>query len=458
MCLRFIWGQIWDRFGTALDSNIFTLAKFSCLVYDNNIPINPHLMKILISSYSFGAGRGSEAGVGWNVASGLAARGHEVWVLSTSEFHADNAPAMQALNLPHFHLLEWDCGLSDFPLAKTYKAWQKRIAPQLRELCAQQHFDLIHHLTFNQYRSVCEVFTSGLPYVCGPLGGAEMVAPVFFADLPFKARLKEMLRYVSWDALPLAWRARRSKQAGLFLASGPQTQARLQGFAQLRGTMLSPIIAVKEEEILTPTPNQQDSSPYLIYAGGLRPEKGPYVMLRALAKLWAAGCRVPLKMAAVPADAKDALIESIRSLGLPEEAVEILPFMPRAELLALMQASRAFLCFNFRDSGCMALLEAVALGAPSICFDNEEQFWLPSDFAYKLATRGKTMPQLEDSLAEAMRHACESPLPNEAWHARRVAWLRRCMTWDARLDYLERCYHHLLSPDEAPLPPFDTTL
>ncbi len=415
-------------------------------------------MKILISSYSFGAGRGSEAGVGWNVASGLAARGHEVWVLSTSEFHTDNAPAMEALGLPNFHLLEWDCGLSKFPQAATYQAWQKRIAPQLKQLCTEQQFDLIHHLTFNQYRSIREVFSAGLPYLCGPMGGAEMVAPVFFKELPFKARLKEMLRYVGADALALSYHAQRCPQKGLFLASGPQTQARLQGVAGLYNTLLSPIIAVKESEIIDCPPQAASEAPYLIYAGGLRPEKGPYIMLRALAKLWAKGCRVPLKMAAIPDHAINELHDTITKLGLPDEAVQILPFMPRQKLMALMQDAAAFLCFNFRDSGCMALLEAVALGVPSICFDNEEQFWLPQEFSHKISVQGLNMSEVEENLAKAMLKACQSPRPNATWHAQRSAWLRRCMTWEARLDYIEHCYRHLLGQDAAPATPYNCTL
>ncbi|MFI3244683.1 MAG: glycosyltransferase family 4 protein, partial [Akkermansia sp.] len=250
---------------------------------------------------------------------------------------------------------------------------------------------------------------------------------------------------------------------GLFIASGPQTQARLQQVAGLSQTLLSPIIAVREDEIAKPHHHEDATEPYLIYAGGLRPEKGPFVMLRALAKLWARGCRIPLKMAAVPAAAIEGLRADIAALGLPAEAVQILPFMPRHELMDLMRSSRAFLCFNFRDSGCMALLEAVALGVPSICFDNEEQFWLPHEFSCKLAVRGQSMAQLEDALAEAMRSACESPRPDGAWHARRMAWLRRCMTWDARLRYLEACYHLVCTCDsqllEPPiLPSFDCSL
>lgn len=448
-------------------------------------------MRILISSYSFGAGHGSEAGVGWNVASGLALRGHEVWALSTSEFHADNLPAMEALNLPSFHLLEWDCGVVDFPKASSYRAWQKGVMPQLRHLCERECFDLVHHLTFNQYRFIHEVFATGLPFVLGPLGGAEAIHPALLRELPFQAAVKELFRYSKLDAYPLAARVRSHGAAGLILASGPQTKRRLESVG-LRDVRLEPIIALREDEIVSGLPAALDSSiagssagfsiedvsfssviassdssdssassdsenpvspadatgagDYFIYAGGLRPEKAPYLMLRALAELWRQGCCVPLKMAAVPESEYGAVRARMHTLGLPEGAVELLPFMPRGELMGLMRGARAFLCFNVRDSGCMALLEAVAQGIPSICFDNEEQFWLPEDFAYKIPVCAATL--LSD-MAGAMRKCVESPLPDAAWHERRVAWLRGSMTWDARLDHLEAFYADLLGHKHA---------
>ena len=69
-------------------------------------------MNILLSSYSFGAGRGSEAGVGWNVAKGLALRGHTVTVLTTSEFSSGNRSAIEQEEL-NITLIEEDCGISD---------------------------------------------------------------------------------------------------------------------------------------------------------------------------------------------------------------------------------------------------------------------------------------------------------------------------------------------------------
>lgn len=407
-------------------------------------------MKILLSSYSFGAHRGSEAGVGWNVATGLAARGHEVWVLSTSEFRHLNTPALQEQGLPQLHLLEWDCGITDFNQAHSYKLWKKRIQPQLKKLCQEEKFDLIHHLTFNQYRAIRELFATNTPYICGPIGGAETIAPVFFKELPLLSKIKELLRYIPLDAIPLGLRVKKYDQKGLFLASGPQTHKRLQETARLQGTLLSPIIAVKAEEIIeSPLPPVQEES-YLLYTGGLRADKGPMITLRAFAHLWKSGYHITLKMVAIPEAGHKNLGRKIARLGLPPQAVQLLPFISREELLPLMKGAKAFLCFNFRDSGSMALLEAIALGIPSLCFDNPEQFWLPHDFASKLSIQGLNLAQIEEHMAQAIHKVCTAPPRDALWHQQRVAWLQRSMTWDARLDYFEQCYQHLL--EGAPLP------
>ncbi len=406
-------------------------------------------MKILLSSYSFGAGRGSEAGVGWNVARALARRGHDVWVATTSEFGVLNHAALsnQAW-AQQLHILEWDCGLKDFPLAKTYRQWQKLIEQPLRKLHEQEQFDLIHHLTFNQYRNVHDVFHLDIPYLIGPLGGAETVAAVFWKELPLKSRLKEWARYVKWDALPLISRLRGQRSKGLLLFSGPQTLHRVKSQASWAKVALSPIIAIHDDEIIEEL--SCDKEDYIICAaGGGRPEKGIDLSLRAFAEYRKQGGSLRLLIAAVPPHMQASLASRLQELQLDETSVTLLPFIPREELLALMMRARCFLCLNFRDSGCMALLEALALGLPSICFDNEEQFWLPADFAYKIPVK---QTSLEAAVAKAFSEVSSAHFLAEDWHSRRVAWLRREMTWEVRVNYLERCYQYLMDEQDSTIP------
>lgn len=396
-------------------------------------------MKLLLISYSFGAGRGSEAGVGWNVARGMCERGHDVTVVTTSEFHHLNAPAVAQMERPP-RLIEWDCGITHFASSRSYRIWQRRIEAPLRELCRRERFDLAHHVTFNQYRHIHDVFATGLPYLIGPVGGAETIPLRLWRDLPCSTRFKELLRRIPWDVRLLTRRVRHSKSRGLILASTPQTLDRLTHTGGLSNVELMPIISIASNEIRDDAPTPADE-PYLIFDGGLRPEKGLRMLLRSLAALHREGESIPLRIAAVRPEDQGTLLALARSCGLPEQWLQPMPFMKRSELLPIIRSARGFVSVGFRDAGCMALLEAVALGVSTLCLDLPGQSWLPDDYACKVPVTARTEEDLRAALKKIIHAA---PRPAE-WHRERARWLCEHMSWDVRLSQLENHYKHLLS-------------
>lgn len=396
-------------------------------------------MKLLLISYSFGAGRGSEAGVGWNVARGMCERGHDVTVVTTSEFHHLNAPAVAQMERPP-RLIEWDCGITHFASSRSYRIWQRRIEAPLRELCRRERFDLAHHVTFNQYRHIHDVFATGLPYLIGPVGGAETIPLRLWRDLPWSTRFKELLRRIPWDVRLLTRRVRHSKSRGLILASTPQTLDRLTHTGGLSNVELMPIISIASNEIRDDAPTPADE-PYLIFDGGLRPEKGLRMLLRSLAALHREGESIPLRIAAVRPEDQGTLLALARSCGLPEQWLQPMPFMKRSELLPIIRSARGFVSVGFRDAGCMALLEAVALGVSTLCLDLPGQSWLPDDYACKVPVTARTEEDLRAALKKIIHAA---PRPAE-WHRERARWLCEHMSWDVRLSQLENHYKHLLS-------------
>ena len=396
-------------------------------------------MKLLLISYSFGAGRGSEAGVGWNVARGMCERGHDVTVVTTSEFHHLNAPAVAQMERPP-RLIEWDCGITHFASSRSYRIWQRRIEAPLRELCRRERFDLAHHVTFNQYRHIHDVFATGLPYLIGPVGGAETIPLRLWRDLPWSTRFKELLRRIPWDVRLLTRRVRHSKARGLILASTPQTLERLTHTGGLSNVELMPIISIASNEIRDDAPTPADE-PYLIFDGGLRPEKGLRMLLRSLAALHREGESIPLRIAAVRPEDQGTLLALARSCGLPEQWLQPMPFMKRSELLPIIRSARGFVSVGFRDAGCMALLEAVALGVSTLCLDLPGQSWLPDDYACKVPVTARTEEDLRAALKKIIHAA---PRPAE-WHRERARWLCEHMSWDVRLSQLENHYKHLLS-------------
>ena len=400
-------------------------------------------MKILLLSYSFGAWRGSEAGVGWNVARGLSERGHDVTVVTTSEFADINHRAIADTGLS-LRLEEWDFGLTRFAEPRSYYQWQHMVGSALQQLCGKERFDVAHHITFNQYRGIRDVFATGLPYVIGPVGGADTVAVPLLRELPWRAALKEVARYIPWDVLPLARCIRQSPQPNVLMASTLGTWERLRRTGGLSEAELYPIIAVGASEISDKAP-ERASPPYILFDGGLRPEKGLWLLLRVFGRLWESGVRIRLSIAAVPEKGRPAVEAYAARCGLPSEAVEVMPFVPREQMLQKMRGAKVFVTAAFRDSGCMALLEALAMGVSCLCLDTGGQHWLPEELALKVPVTS----HVESDLLEALHQLVLAPPRDADWHARRAQWLRTHMTWDARLDHLEDVYRRVCAQGEC---------
>lgn len=400
-------------------------------------------MNILLSSYSFGAHHGSEAGVGWNVACGLARRGHGVTVVTTHEFGESNhrAIAEEGLNI---RLIEEDCGVSYYPGSASYRQWQRKIGAVIKRATSKEKYDVVHHVTFNQYRNIQDVFAADLPYVIGPVGGAELIPPPLmrYGDLPLKMRIKEALRYVPWDAMPLVSRCKRSRSRGQVLVSNSATAERLKALPV--APIICPAIAIHEHEIVESPAGANANSPYILFDGGLaRPQKGTWLALRAFRRLWAGGARMALRMVGVPPADAATIRQYAQSISLPGEALQLEPQVSRDCMLAYMQQATAMLSCVYRDSGSMALLEALAQGCNIVCLDIPSQQWLPETFCRKVPVQASSAA-MEQAIATALQEAADTTrLPQ--WHAERCDWLRQHMTWDSKISTLEQFYQAIIS-------------
>ena len=400
-------------------------------------------MNILLSTYSFGAGRGSEAGVGWNVARGLAQRGHSVTVLTTSEFRHLNLPALEKEDLD-ITLIEEDCGITDFPQAASYRKWQRSIAPTIRSLSAQQSFDIVHHLTFNQYRWVYDVFATDLPYVIGPVGGAELIPAelLSYGNMPFSMRVKELIRYCSLDVLPLITRCRKHRKQGIILTSNQATAKRLSSLTV--APIICPAIAIHQNEIVTIPAPESDKNTFILFDGSLaRPQKGTMLAMKAMAGLWQKNHRIPLRIVGLTSQEISAIRKYAGQLNLPENALQLEGFITRATMLQYMQQAAVMLSCVYRDSGSMALLEALAQGCRIVCLDIPSQEWLPGQFCRKVTVQ-PTAVAMENALVSALQQELTAPANTEERHAARAQWLRENMSWEARLNSFEAFYRELL--------------
>jgi glycosyltransferase involved in cell wall biosynthesis len=297
-------------------------------------------MKILMSAFSCGPGQGSEPGVGWNTAMAAARLGHEVTVLTQTEFRAQIERETAAGRVPEN--LKFDMfmpawlervrdagvkrGLSSMIWQPVSLVWQFYALKYARRHYHYAGFDLVHHVTFAQIRHPTLLTRLGRPTVLGPLGGGDSAPMALRKSFPWKEWTQELVRDLYNVALrvdPITRRAFRDA-AIIFL----RTRAGL-------------------------------TTVHLWYL------KGVHLAIRALARARAQGVDVTLSIVG-DGPAREDLRALARRLGLQPYIVWH-GQIPRQKLFGLYARHHAFLFCSVRDAAPTVIVEAWAHGLPVIC-------------------------------------------------------------------------------------------
>ena len=160
-------------------------------------------MKILLSAYSCEPRKGSERGVGWNVALEVS-KYHEVWVLTRPDESKEEIEAELAINNPipnlHFVYFTLPCWKDSLRWGQSgamqlhYYLWQIQAYFVARRLDQDINFDIVHHVTFVKYSSPSFLSLLPIPFIWGSVGGGETAPEAFWQDFSWKNKLYEILR------------------------------------------------------------------------------------------------------------------------------------------------------------------------------------------------------------------------------------------------------------------------
>lgn len=415
-------------------------------------------MKILISAYASEPGAGSEYGVGWNVPVMLATRHKDldVYVLTRSRCREKIEKALAELQLQNLHFLFYDIPhwltvknemQSRWGEQINYLLWQLLVRRFVRREHKRMGFDLVHHLTFNQYRTPSLGFWLDIPFVMGPIGGAETIAPAFWQDLEPHTRKKEEIRLKGKDLHIFHWFNTRRKNRKFILCSSRENLERLQPHAAGSSLQLMPAIGFcKSDFPETTTGNTATSGTFeMLYAGKAWDWKGIHIFLKAVRSglLDAGKTDFRIRLVGIRFEKEQRRVMGwVDELGLTEH-VELIPFIERARLLEMEANCGLSVYPAFRDSGSMSVLEACALGCPTICFDAGGQDIFPNDILLKVPVKDSyesTLQAFADKLQWAYNHRAEA----SAIGQRSKAWVEDNLTWEKKTDQFAEIYRQLL--------------
>lgn len=329
-------------------------------------------LKVLISAYACEPFKGSEPEVGWQWALQMA-RFHDVTVLTRANNRENIKQGLRELppGQPKPAFVYHDLGPWLLFLKRCakmpqiyYTLWQKSAWRVVAELHREQHFDLLHHLTFAGYRYTTAVWGHGVPCIWGPVGGMESIP---MRLLPWRhpaALFFELTRNANnlLQSLPFHVIPRRAYDSAAVLVSTRETA---DAFGRLGiETTLMPTVGISRDIISAREITVPHRSLELLFVGQIIALKGVDFAIESLARS-KTDARLTFVGSGKFLRAAKALVHR---LGL-ESRVCFHRRVPRPEVLKLYARFDAFIFPSLHDSGGFAMLEAMASGLPVICLD-----------------------------------------------------------------------------------------
>ena len=334
-------------------------------------------MKILLSAYACEPHKGSEPGVGWNVAHKLAQH-HQVWVF-TSNTHRPDIEAELAVrpieNLEIFYfdpfgwVYDWSMEgkRSQLDVYFHYYLWQVWAYFYGRSLHKQVNFDIIHHVTYVKYSNPSFLSLLPVPFVWGPVGGAEQAPKAFWQDFGWRGRFYERLRNAARRVGELdPFVHLTARRSAIAIAATNDTAQRLYKLhaSNVQTISESGLLADEIEQLGRLALLESDGIRF-ISMGRLLHWKGFHLGLRGFAKAaipqseyWVLGEGPALASLKALAD----------SLGIAKQ-VKFLGRLPREECLSTLGQCHVMVHPSLHDSGGWVCLEAMAAGKPVICLN-----------------------------------------------------------------------------------------
>ena len=330
-------------------------------------------MNYLISAYAIDPYLGSESGVGWNWVLQYE-RNYKVGDKITVLTKKANEDSLRR-GISEFGLLHVDVAVCDVPKFLNwyreknslfhhmyYILWQYQAWKWLKK--SKRHYDIIHHVTWGDYRIPSEFYRAKDAYtIWGPVGGAQ-VTPVGLKqyDTPMD-RFREFVNKVT--VLNPIYK-RKIRSFSKIFASNIETYNAISKISYKNCSKLVEIGGGYETSCGWKNNEHQNDRIVLLYVGRLIKKKGIEFLIEALKKL-------PLELNYVckiyGEGSLDKKIEKmIIEYGLSDK-VFMMGYLPFDEIDNAYKGADIFLMPSLRETGGTVLVEAMSHYLPIVALD-----------------------------------------------------------------------------------------
>ena len=405
-------------------------------------------LRVCLSLFACEPHRGSEPGVGWAWALGMAKR-HEPWVLT----RANNRDSIEAeldrlavsdTERPHFVWVDLPRGVRWLkkrrivPVGLYYLLWQFAARRAWNRTGVQ--VDIVHHITFNSFVIPGVWWHRREKVVLGPLGGMSICPPQYLRCFPFFPRVREFLRgkVRAYGRFGFFFRKARGS-ADYVIYTTDEMLGRLGGGTK-SAVMLETAVPTELEHRLSSTDAHKRERRF-VWAGTLAGHKAGEIAIRSFAKAFGAS-EQPHTLEIYGSGPDRGKWENLVRLLGATEYIRFRGTVPQTELWERVSSSKALLFTSIRDTSGNVALEALALGTPVICFRHQGIAQIV-DASCSLTVEPSDWSKTINDFALALRRlADDADLSDQLGAMGRKRVLER-FTWARQFDEMDGIYHSL---------------
>ncbi|MBW1612942.1 MAG: glycosyltransferase family 4 protein [Deltaproteobacteria bacterium] len=400
-------------------------------------------MKVLISAYACEPNKGSEPGVGWNMAREMA-KYHDIWIIT----RANNRSAIEAelscehisnLTFVYYDLPRWTMWwkLGERGVQVYYYLWQIGIYLVAKRLHRKINFDLLHHVTFVKYWSPSFISLLPLPFIWGPVGGGESAPKAFCLDFSLRGKMYEIVRIIArWLGMHDPFVRLTAKRSSKALVSTKETALQVRSL-KTQDVEIFGQTGLSQADIkrLSNFPIFNIKTIRLISIGRLLHWKGFHLGLRAFAH-----ANLPNAEYWIVGDGPERqhLETLVKKLNIAKY-VQFWGKLSRKNTLEKLAKSSVLVHPSLHDSGGWVCLEAMALGKPVICLDlGGPATQVTNREGFKILASNPD--QAVYDIAEAMKRlVSDKELMFQMGRAGQMR-VRQHFTWDKKVQSLNNFY------------------
>lgn len=405
-------------------------------------------MKILLSAYACEPGKGSEPGVGWKWANGLASR-VDLDVLTRESNRAvieaavggstDGSP-LRSVRF-HYHDLPapflWLKKRRVLPTMGYYFLWQWSVARRYQLLA--EGADIVHHLTF------CTLLCPGFwklreaAFVMGPVG-APLVNPNYIGLFGGGASVQLLRGWVMNHFLRLPWLKKTLRSAAAVVPANSETKELLARHEIAAREVMLDTGAPETPPPQVPT-SEKETVCRFIYAGRIERRKALELALRAFALAKASSCKGWIFT--ILGDGPDRpRLEKLAAELLIFDHVRFLDPVPHHQVLDHFQKSDVFVFTSVRDTSGGVNLEAMSCGLPVLCIAHQGVGDITDDScALRIATG--SIAETTSNLAAGIKSLVASPEMRVAMGSSARQRSARDFSWEEKFNGMLEIYEEV---------------